>query len=57
MMYRFKHDEKGSYTLEALIALTSFVIVIMLVYSQVKAVIGEQIIQHASNFHADKVTD
>lgn len=56
MMYRFKHDEKGSYTLEALIALTSFVIVIMLVYSQVKAVIGEQIIQHAVNDIAKQVS-
>lgn len=56
MMYRFKHDEKGSYTLEALIALTSFVVVIMLVYSQVKAVIGEQIIQHAVNDIAKQVS-
>ncbi len=40
-------NQQGSYTLEALISLTAFVIVIMLAYMQVKAVIAEQIMQHA----------
>jgi len=41
--------QNGSYTLEALISLTAFVLVIMLAYMQVKAVIAEQIMQHAVN--------
>ena len=41
--------QQGSYTLEALISLTAFLLVIMLAYMQVKAVIAEQIMQHAVN--------
>lgn len=39
--------QQGSYTLEALISLSAFLLVIMLAYMQVKALIAEQIMQHA----------
>lgn len=48
-------NENGSYSLEALIALTSFVLILMLTYSQIKSMIAESIMQHAVSSMSQQV--
>lgn len=42
-------NERGSYTIEACIALVAFLVAIMFIYSQIKVLIAESILQNAVN--------
>lgn len=49
MVFFKKKSESGSYTIEACISLVAFLIAIIFVYSQIKTIICESIMQHAVN--------
>ena len=48
MINKFR-SETGSYTIEACVSLVFFLVAIMFIYSQIKALIAESIIQNAVN--------
>lgn len=56
MNIRNINNESGSYSLEALVSLTAFVLVIMLAYSQIKSMICESIMQQAVSNMAQQVS-
>lgn len=57
MMVLFnKKSENGSYTIEACISLVVFLVAIMFIYSQIKTIICESIMQHAVNNMASEMS-
>lgn len=56
MILSKKKNESGSYTLEACISLVAFLIAIMFVYTQIKAIVCESIMQHAVNSMASEMS-
>lgn len=55
MLKSEKSSESGSYTMEACVSLVAFLVAIMFVYSQIKVMICENIMQHAVDSMASEM--